>query len=120
MAQLQSAHPIVPIQILAQAKAKEPPTDALPTFVGIYSNLKRVGIIAKDNTSGKLIDDWNKAVSEAQSKPEVVDMSPAMSAILAVKDEEELVRPKKVHAELANTDVHWRNALALLRTSRRR
>ncbi|OCB84155.1 FACT complex subunit SPT16 [Sanghuangporus baumii] len=90
LAQLQSAHPIVPIQILAQAKAKEPPTDALPTFTGIYTNLKRVGIIAKDNTSGKLIDDWHKDVSEAQNKPETVDMSGAISAILAVKDEEEL------------------------------
>lgn len=82
---------MVPIQILAQAKAKEPPTDALPTLVGIYSNLKRVGTIMKDNTSGKLIDEWNKAVSEAENKPESVDMNPAVSAILAVKDEEELV-----------------------------
>lgn len=91
LSQLQSAGSVVPIQILAIAKGKEPPADALPTLVDIYTKLKRVGIITKDNTSGKLIDDWNEAVSEAESKPETVDMSPAVSAVLAVKDEEELV-----------------------------
>ena len=73
------------------AKAKETQTDALPKFVEAYGRLKRVGIILKDNASGKLIDDWNKAVSGLESKPELLDMSPAVSAILAVKDEDELV-----------------------------
>ncbi|EJD05718.1 FACT complex subunit SPT16 [Fomitiporia mediterranea MF3/22] len=102
LAQLQSANPIIPIQILAQAKAKEPPTNALPTLAGIYSKLQRVGVITKDNTSGKLIDDWNNAISEAESKPETVDMSPAVSAILAVKDEEEL-KCTRIAANLTST-----------------
>ncbi|KAH8117216.1 FACT complex subunit SPT16 [Phellopilus nigrolimitatus] len=90
LAQLQSTSTIVPIQILAQAKAKEPQTDAMPTLVSIYSKLKRVGALVKDNASGKLIDEWNTAVGESEHKPEIVDISPAVSTILAVKDEEEL------------------------------
>lgn len=81
----------MPLQILAQAKPKDPPTDALPTFLAIYTKLKRVGALTKENISGKLIDDWNKSVSEAESRPEIVDMSPAVSTLLAVKDDEELV-----------------------------
>lgn len=35
--------------------------------------------------------DWDKLCSEAQVKPELVDMSPAISSAMAVKDEEESV-----------------------------
>ena len=73
------------------AKAKEPPTDALPTMAEKYSQLKRVGALSKDSSSGKIIDDWNKITDEASSKPETVDISPSISTLLAVKDEEELV-----------------------------
>ncbi|PAV23533.1 FACT complex subunit SPT16 [Pyrrhoderma noxium] len=90
LAQIQSSSSVVPIQILTQAKAKEPPTDAMPNLAGIYSKLKRVGMILKDSVSGKIIDEWNKAVSEVDSKPELVEISPAVSALLAVKDDEEL------------------------------
>lgn len=116
LAQLQNSSP-VPLQILAQAKAKEPPTDALPTFTGTYTSMKRVGIVAKDSTSGKLIDDWNKILSEAESKPETVDMSPAVSAILAVKDEEELVRSifPQTHT-VSKAHCPRRDALELRRT----
>ena len=82
----------MPIQILAQAKAKEPPTDALPTFASIYKNLHKIGSFTKENISGKFIDEWNKSVGELEKTPEVIDMSLAVSALLAVKDEEELVR----------------------------
>ena len=73
------------------SKPKDPPTDALPKFVEAYSRFKRLGTVQKDTATGKLIDEWNKAISELERKPELVDMSPAISAILAVKDEDELV-----------------------------
>ena len=79
------------MQILAQAKPKEPPTDALPTFAGIYTQLKRVGILSKEQVSGKLIDEWNKTLATAEAKPDAVDVGAAISSLLAVKDEEELV-----------------------------
>lgn len=40
---------------------------------------------------GKLVSEWNKLVSEASDKPEMVDMSVAVSAFMAQKDQEELV-----------------------------
>ena len=64
----------------------------MPNLAGIYSKVKRVGMILKDSVSGKIIDEWNKAVSEVDTKPELVEISPAVSALLAVKDDEELVR----------------------------
>ena len=82
----------MPIEIFAQAKAKDPPTDALPNFLEAYIAHKRVGTLTKEAHTGKLVDDWNKLVDEAENKPELVDMAPALSAIMACKDEEELVR----------------------------
>lgn len=73
------------------AKAKEPSTDALPSMAERYNQLKRVGVLSKDSASGKIVDDWNKAIDEAASKPESADISPSISTLLAVKDEEELV-----------------------------
>lgn len=83
---------IVPVEIFAQAKAKEPPNDALPKFFAAYSSHQRVGALLKDAQSGKLVTEWDKLVKEAGSAPEVVDISPAVSTFLAVKDDEELVR----------------------------
>lgn len=45
----------------------------------------------KEVPSGKLISEWQALVDEAPEKPELVDMAPAISALMAVKDEEELV-----------------------------
>lgn len=73
------------------AKAKDPPTDALPSLAEKYNEMKRVGILTKDSASGKMINDWNKTIEKAAPKPETVDVSPSISSLLAVKDEEELV-----------------------------
>lgn len=81
----------MPVEIIAQAKPKEAPNDALPKFFGIYSSKNCVGMISKETHIGKLVTEWNKLVSEASSKPEIVDMSPAVSAFMAQKDQDELV-----------------------------
>ena len=90
----------MPIEFFVQAKAKEPPTDALPRFLQAYSGHDRVATLTKEPHSGKLVDDWNKLVSEAEKKPAIVDMAAAIGALLAVKDDEELVRlsPRCHHA----------------------
>ena len=38
-----------------------------------------------------MMDEWNNALNGTATKPEVVDMAPAISAFMAVKDEDELV-----------------------------
>lgn len=80
------------IDIFVQAKAKDPPTDAIPRFLEAYTSSKRVGTLTKEARSGKLIDEWTKALDAVEQKPAVVDVTPAVSSFMAVKDEEELVR----------------------------
>ena len=58
----------------------------------MYSKLTRVGALVKEEGSGKLVDEWRKAVDSSNSKPEQKDIASAISTLLAVKDEEELVR----------------------------
>ncbi len=81
----------MPVEIFAQAKAKDPPTDALPKFTEAYTSHARVGSLTKEAHTGKLVDEWNKVISEAPTKPELVDMAPAISSFMAAKDEDELV-----------------------------
>ncbi|KAJ8589733.1 FACT complex subunit SPT16 [Rhizopogon salebrosus TDB-379] len=88
--QIKEGNPPVPVDILVQAKAKEPPSDALPKFVEAYTSFKRVGTLVKESSSGKLMTEWEQAVSKSDQKPELVDMAPALSALMAVKDEEEM------------------------------
>jgi nucleosome binding factor SPN SPT16 subunit len=93
LAQIKEGKTVVPIEILAQAKAKDSPNDALPNFLELYTSHSRVGTLQKESHSGKLIKSWESAVADAKKKPELVDMSPAVSSFMAVKDDDELVRP---------------------------
>ncbi|KAG2348552.1 FACT complex subunit SPT16 [Suillus weaverae] len=88
--QIKEGNPPVPVEILVQAKAKEPPSDALPKFVEAYTSFKRVGSLVKEACTGKLMTEWEQRISKADNKPELVDMAPALSAFMAVKDEEEM------------------------------
>ncbi|EKM55643.1 uncharacterized protein PHACADRAFT_173804 [Phanerochaete carnosa HHB-10118-sp] len=90
LAQIKNGNPPVTIEIYGQAKAKDPPTDAVPRFLEAYVAHSRVATLTKESHSGKLVDDWNKLLSEAEQRPELVDMAPAVSSFIAAKDEEEL------------------------------
>ena len=117
LSQLKNANTPVPIEFFVQAKAKEPPTDALPRFVQEYTKYDRVATLTKESPSGKLVDEWTKAVSEAQKKPAVVDMAPAVGSFLAVKDDEELVCVTTFRVTL-DPHLHSRNLSERLLTSR--
>ncbi|THH10989.1 hypothetical protein EW146_g8192 [Bondarzewia mesenterica] len=87
---LLSTKNVIPVEIFAQAKAKEPPSDALPKFLRSYTSHKRIGTLVKESCTGKLVDEWNKSLSASNEQPETVDISVAVSSFMAVKDEEEL------------------------------
>ena len=57
----------------------------------MYKSAKTVGTLTKETPSGKLVSEWQTLVNESQEKPQLVDMSLAISALMAVKDDEELV-----------------------------
>ncbi|KAG6379251.1 FACT complex subunit SPT16 [Boletus reticuloceps] len=88
--QIKDGNPPVPIEILVQAKAKEAPSDAVPKFIEAYSKYTRVATLIKETYNGKLINEWNQGIDKLANKPEQVDMAPALSTTLAVKDEDEL------------------------------
>ncbi|KAJ7197220.1 FACT complex subunit SPT16 [Mycena pura] len=90
LSQIEGSSAVVPVEILAQAKGKEPANDALPRFFALYASKKRVGTLQKEVHRGKLIDEWKKLLADASEKPELVDMGPALSASMAVKDADEL------------------------------
>lgn len=91
LSQIKSSGGSVAIEILAQAKAKDPPSDALPQFMARYASHQRIGTLSKEQHTGKLVTEWDKLVSELATKPELLDMSGALSGFMACKDEEELV-----------------------------
>ena len=91
LSQIQSGDTPIPIEIFAQAKAKEPSTDALPKFAEIYCSHKRIATLLKESHSGKMIAEWNNIISTADNAPERVEVGPALSSFVAVKDDEELV-----------------------------
>ena len=85
------------------AKPAQAQTDAIPKFLEMYTALSRVGHLAKESPTGKLINEWKTALDAANSKPDLVDITPAMSAILAVKDDEELVSQReRKHPQFPN------------------
>ena len=69
----------------------------MPKFLAAYLSKTRVGALTKESHAGKLVSEWDKLVAESPNKPELVDMAPAASAFMAVKDEEELVRATDLH-----------------------
>jgi nucleosome binding factor SPN SPT16 subunit len=90
--QLQKHRTIVPVEIFTLAKSKDPPSDALPRFLSIFTSNQRIGSLSKETYAGKLIDEWNNALAASDKKPEVVDIASAISTFMSVKDDEELVR----------------------------
>lgn len=81
----------LPVEILAQAPPKEPPNDSMSRFVQAYTSHSRVGTLVKDTLTGKLVKEWEAALASANSTPELLDMALALSSLMAVKDDEELV-----------------------------
>ncbi|KAF7338622.1 FACT complex subunit SPT16 [Mycena venus] len=90
LSQIEGSSGAVPVEILAQAKGKEPANDALPRFFAMYASKTRVGTLQKEVHRGKLVDEWKKLLDAAPQKPELVDMAPAFSSFMAVKDADEL------------------------------
>lgn len=96
LAQIQNVPGVPPMDIYAQAKAKEPANDAIPNFLALYKTAHRVGTLLKESHTGKLVSEWQKVVAESDSNPELVEMAPAVSSLMAVKDSEELVSPEGI------------------------
>ena len=92
LSQLKDTTQPLSIEILPMAKANQPQTDSLPKFLAQYISQSHIGSLTKEDLKGKMVNDWNNALGGEDTKPQVTDIAPAVAAILAVKDEEELAR----------------------------
>ncbi|TFL07405.1 FACT complex subunit SPT16 [Pterulicium gracile] len=102
LSQIQDCGGPITIDILAQAKGKDAPNDALQGLMERYTAHTRIGTLVKESQTGKTTTDWAKLLESAQSKPEKTDITTGISAILAIKDEEELAATS-VSAKLTST-----------------
>lgn len=93
LTQVHDAHPDIKLEIFIQPGKKEPPNDSLDNFLAKYTEQSRVGHLPKEKYHGKIVSEWEKAVAAASSKPELVDVTSAVSGFLSTKDTSELVNP---------------------------
>jgi nucleosome binding factor SPN SPT16 subunit len=80
----------VEIDVRVRAPKDESTASVIPDLVLSLADMK-LGVIPKDKATGKLSDEWNTAVANAKAGLQTVDVTVAMSAILAVKDQDEIV-----------------------------
>ena len=80
-----------PVEILVRGKD---PAENEKQFKRCLDIIKtagnKVGVIAKDQSSGPFVTEWNSAFSEISKEVEEVDIAPALSTALSVKDQNEL------------------------------
>ncbi|KAG8964979.1 FACT complex subunit spt16 [Tulasnella sp. 419] len=88
--QLLAGNPPIPVEILIQAKPKDPPTDSIPKLIQIMSTGKRLGTLLKEQHTGRLVDEWKSTLNASEHKFDQVDVSASLSAMMAIKDAEEL------------------------------
>jgi nucleosome binding factor SPN SPT16 subunit len=50
-----------------------------------------LGVITKESPTGKLVNEWQKALEESSKEIEKTDVSVGMAMLFAAKDKEELV-----------------------------
>ncbi|KAF8337624.1 FACT complex subunit SPT16 [Cantharellus anzutake] len=96
---------ILPIKVIARARAKEPPNNAMPELLEKMASSKRIGLAIKEKHTGKLVDEWEKLLAEPGRKEqfEFIECGPILSSAMASKDEDEL--------KLVRTASHLASAL---------
>ncbi|KAJ5738245.1 FACT complex subunit s.t1.c16 [Penicillium malachiteum] len=82
----------IPLELLVTSKDPESKTKAFEKCIEVIKGAgKKVGTLPKDTTTGPFADDWKRAFGEISKDVEEVDITPALSAALSIKDPEELV-----------------------------
>ncbi|KAI4733388.1 FACT complex protein [Aureobasidium sp. EXF-12298] len=80
-----------PVEILVRGKDAAENAKQFETCLDVIKNAgKKVGIISKDPSSGPFIKEWKDSFANISKDVEEVDITPAISAALSIKDEKEL------------------------------
>lgn len=83
----------VPIQIIKRSKDVQENAKLFTEFFSVLSKSfggKKMGILVKENPSGKFITEYNSNLSSSGIEFEKVDVTSGIASVLAVKDEEEI------------------------------
>ncbi|OOF96217.1 hypothetical protein ASPCADRAFT_207592 [Aspergillus carbonarius ITEM 5010] len=82
----------IPVEILVTSKDPEEKMKSFEKCIDVIKNAgKKVGVLPRDTTAGPFAEDWRRAYAVLSKEAEEVDISPALSAALSVKDTDELV-----------------------------
>ena len=80
-----------PVEIIIRGKDAEENAKQFERCLDIIKNAgKKVGVISKDTSAGPFVQEWKTAFADISKEVEEFDISPALSAVMAVKDENEL------------------------------
>ncbi|KAJ1948645.1 FACT complex subunit spt16, partial [Linderina macrospora] len=100
---LQNAAGGVPIEILIHGKDVAKNQAVFDKMIGTIQEAgQSVGVVAKDTSSGKLVDEWNAAFEPSKGSMAMVDISNGLSRVLALKEEGEL-QYEKTAASICST-----------------
>lgn len=81
----------IPVEIFVRAKDAEENAKHFERCLDAAKKAgKKLGALSKAYASGPFVDEWNDAVEKVKDDLDTVDIAPALSAILASKDEVEL------------------------------
>ncbi|OJJ73056.1 hypothetical protein ASPBRDRAFT_195684 [Aspergillus brasiliensis CBS 101740] len=82
----------IPVEILVTSKDPDEKMKSFEKCIDVIKNAgNKVGVLPKDTTAGPFAEDWKKVYTTLSNEIEEVDISPALSATLSVKDTDELV-----------------------------
>lgn len=80
-----------PVEIIVRGKDAEENAKQFERCLDIIKNAgKKVGVIAKDASTGPFVQEWKTAYADISKDVEEFDISLALSQVMAVKDENEL------------------------------
>ena len=80
-----------PVEIIVRGKDAEENAKQFERCLDSIKNAgKKVGVIGKDTSTGPFVQEWKTSFADISKDVEEFDISPALSAVMAVKDESEL------------------------------
>ncbi|KAJ2703732.1 FACT complex subunit spt16 [Coemansia sp. IMI 203386] len=96
----------VPIEILVHGKDASKNQEMFEKAIAVIRGCgSRIGVIASDKPSGKLVDDWNAAFAPTKPSFSESDVGAAISDLLAVKEEGE-IKYQKTAGKMCSSIIH--------------
>lgn len=93
-----------PVEIMVRGKDAEENTKQFERCLDIIKNAgKKVGVVTGEKSTGPFVAEWKTAFADISKEVEEFDISPALSTVMAVKDENELRATRNASVASAHT-----------------